>query len=999
MLQSGNPFLLFIQNPTAKSYIKLSTPLFILLVLHPSLPQVNGSQVAPLQLKKKKKKRKEKHKKKERKMENSTENSIIVGGLKTICGWLNPAMPEKIVEKVLDIGCSVFQSEVSRYKNVEEGLGRLKRTSQRIDSLLTDAEERRHIDDVSVKKWLRDLKSVSFDADYLLDTYQTALNVHKKRKLYQMPSLGPERGPFQRRKFSAEIDKLDNKLEEIAKSRKTLRLTGPDGTRKEATGQSSVLFQTGSCHDSARIFGRESDKNEILKLLIPSGESTSASMPTIAFVLIHGAPGIGKTTLAQMVYDDPRLNSFFDIKAWVCLTERCDVITAMKKIYERITGARCDSWDFGTLQERLREHLKTRAGNKFLLVIDNLWASDFHFLETLQVPLLAGGEGSKVVITTRYERTCHIYEPIQRFELTGLYYEDCWELIQSLALPQGIDDHKDLEPIGKEIAMRCYGSPLAAKALGALLNRRSAEEWSNVLSEMQALKDDSNGPVLASLKISYHHLRYRLKQCFGYCSIFPNGYLFERDQVVRYWIAEGLIQPDGRRRLEAVGIKYFDDLLWRSFFEKVPICDKGQVERYRMPSLMHDLAKHVSEYEFRGLVSGNPVLESRGVEEAQVRYASFIQSSDNNTLNLECTEPYSHLRTLKFSHERSNGSVPLNSIPARFFCKFLHLRVLDMSNSDLEQVPNSVGELIHLRFLGLSNTRIRTLPENICDLFNLQTLELNGCSQLQHLPKGLQRLFNLRHLDLHLEWEEITDSTEVTIPRGIGQLGDLQTLPRFNVVSDNGQDCNIVELKDLKLRGDLCILNLENVPPEHAENANLKGKQFIEKLMLRWHSSAHDDERLQEESEDVIKDMQPHYGLRCLRIVNYPGTKYPDWIGDASFWRLETIRISNCNNLNFLSLLEKLPRLINLQIDNVTGDTVSMLVGFQSMEHLILQNLTSLENITLQNLKALRKLTLDTQMPQLKIVYVSRCSVFEEVVLQGDLHSKYERGTLIVDAE
>ncbi|KAJ4764355.1 Disease resistance protein RGA2 [Rhynchospora pubera] len=932
-------------------------------------------------------------------MENSTENSILVDGIKTIWGWLNPALPEKIVEKALDIGCSVFQSEVSRYKNVEEGLGRLKRTSERIDSLLTDAEERRHIDDVSVKKWLRDLKSVSFNTDDLLDTYQTALNVHKKRKRYQInfPSLLPELGPFQRRRFAAEIDKVDNKLEEISKSRQTLRLRGTDGAKKQATGQNILPFQTGSCHDSARILGLVREKKEILELLTDAGASTSVPMPRITFVVIHGAAGIGKTTLAQMVYDDPSLN--FGIKAWVCLTERCDVSTAMKKIYEKMTGLKCDYGDFGTVQERLREHLKRRPEDNFLLVIDNLWASDFHFLETLIVPLLAGRKGSKVLITTRYERTCQVCEPIQRFKLTGLHYEDCWLLIQSLALPQGIDHHKDLEPIGKEIAMRCYGSPMAAKALGALLNRRSAEEWSNVLSEMQALKDDSNGPVLASLKISYHHLRYRLKQCFGYCSIFPNGCLFERDQLIRYWIAEGLIQPEGRRRLEAVGIKYFDDLLWRSFFEKVPICDKDQVERYRMPSLMHDLAKQVSEYEFQGLLSGNRVFESRGIEEAQVRYASFIQQSDDSTLNLECIQPYSHLRTLKFSHELSNGLVPLNSTPAHFFCKFVHLRVLDMSNSDLEQVPISVGELIHLRFLGLSNTKIRTLPEKICDLFNLQTLELKGCSKLQHLPKGLQRLFNLRHLDLHLDWEEITDSTEVAIPRGIGQLGDLQTLPRFNVVSDKGQDCNMIELNHLNLRGDLCILNLEKVPMGDAKNANLEEKQFIEKLMLRWHSSARTNKRHQQESEEVIKAIKPHNKLTCLWIVNYPGTKYPTWMGDTSFEKLETIRISNCNNFKFLSLFGKLSRLINLQIDNVPGDTISMLVGFQSLKHLILKNLKSLEDVILRNLNSLCKLTLENEMPELKVVFISGCSVFQAVVMEGDLHNKYERGTLIVDAK
>ncbi|KAJ4753762.1 NBS-LRR-like resistance protein [Rhynchospora pubera] len=501
---------------------------------------------------------------------------------------------------------------------------------------------------------------------------------------------------------------------------------------------------------------------------------------------------------------------------------------------------------------------------------------------------------------------------------------------------------------------------------------------------MQALKDDFNGVVLASLKISYHHLRYHLKQCFGYCSIFPNGYVFERDQVVRYWMAEGLIQPEGRRRLEAVGMKYIDDLLWRSFFEKVPICDKGQIEHYRIPSLMHNLASIVSEYEFRGLQSGKRVLESNGAHQAQVRYASFIQPSDKRTLNLECIEPYSNLRALKFSHECNNGVVLLNSTPAHFFCNFMYLRVLDMSDSDLEQVPDSVGKLIHLRFLGLSYTKIKTLPEEICGLFNLQTLELKGCSQLESLPEGLQRLINLRHLDFHLDWEDISDSTEVAIPQGIGELEDLQTLSRFNVASAKGQQCNILELKDLKLRGDLCILNLEKVPTGHAKNANLQGKNFIEKLMLRWHSSALTDGLLQQQSEEVINSIRPHNGLRCLWIINYPGTKYPSWIGDASFWRLETIRISNCKISDFLSLLRHLPWLLNLRIENVHGDTMSLPEGFPS-----------LEDLTLLNLNFLGRLTLGNEMPKLKKLYVSDCSKLQELVIHRNLYDNFERGNFL----
>ncbi|XP_078154058.1 putative disease resistance protein RGA3 [Carex rostrata] len=876
-----------------------------------------------------------------------------------------------LAEKVVDKGCSLVESGVTRYWNVEEELGRLRRTSVRINSLLTDAEERRYIEDKSVMDWLSDLKSVSFDTDDLLDEYQTAINVHKvepsrkrKRNRFELPSISPEWDPFQRSKFASEINKINNRYEEILKNRKNLRLNGEDGERRGFSHQRSRPCQTGPYHDRASMIDRENDKIEVVDLLI-TGQ-------TITVVPIHGAAGIGKTTLAQKVYHDPRLNCF-NIKAWVCLTERCDLSTAMKEIYEKMTRQRCDSGDFGRLQERLGEYLEAREGNnKFLLVIDNLWATDLHFGDMLRVLLRAGGEGSKFLITTRNEKTCHnLPGVIERPSLKGLGEEECWKLIQSLALPQGSinDDHEKLE-IGKEIARRCYGSPMAAKALGAVLYGRSDEEWSDVLSDMRPLKDDINGAVHASLKISYHDLKYHLKKCFAYCSIFPNGYVFERDQVIRYWIAEGLIEADGNRRLESVGTKYFDELIWRSFFEKITIGTEGQnaklfsrqVERYRMPSLMLDLAMEVSKYEFRSFESGKPLPKDNHGNSDQARYASLLQPRNTNTVKLECLEPYSksNFRTLKFCHELNEVVGLSSSIKEPFFHKFMRLRVLDMSNSDLKLVPDSVGELIHLRFLGLSNTQITTLPENICDLFNLQTLELKGCLKLEKLPEGMHRLMNLRHLDLHLDWELIKDSTEVALPQGFDDLEQLQTLSRFYVTSANGP-CNISELNKLNLRGDLCILNLEKVATGQAIYANLKGK-FIDKLMLRWQSSVLNDQLLQQQSEDVIKSLEPHHGLRCLWIVNYPGNIFPEWMGDRVFRKLETIQISNCNNFNFLPLLKKLPCLKNLLIGNLPVDTMSMPGGFPS-----------LENLKLLNLRSLRSLFLENEIPKLEQIYISNC--------------------------
>lgn len=632
------------------------------------------------------------------------------------------------------------------------------------------------------------------------------------------------------------------------------------------------------------------------------------------------------------------------------------------------------------------EFLLTHQDDKFLLVIDNWWVEDFNSWENLRAPLLTGRERSKVLITTRNEKVCRAMHALSRPSLAGLDDDECWQLLESLALPQVINDidRDRLATLGKEIAKRCQGSPLAAKTLGTLLNGAREEEWSDVLSEMRALKDDTNG-VLATLKISYHHLPYHIKQCFAYCAIFPNCYKFERDQVIRYWMAEGLIQLVGRRRPEAVGMKNFDELLWRSFFEKVPVCDKSQVEKYTMPSLMYDLARSISEYEFQGLDSDFSRSQPESNHYDQVRYASVQHRENKPSVKLECIEMYPNLRTLKVCNEWGERIVPLHPIKARFFSKNTNLRVLDLSNTNLKCVLDSIAELIHLRYLGLSNTEIRTLPEKICDLFNLQTLELKGCLKLEGLPQGIRKLINLRHLNLHLDWEEITDSTDLVISPGIGELEQIQTLSRFSVTSDaKTEDCNIVELKDLDLKGELCILNIERVPvqkPEVALNANLQGKQYIENLMLRWNASAHSDTVQWQHSKKVMQHLQPNNRLRSLWLINYPGTSFANWIGDVSFSSLEKIRISNCNNFSFLLLLGQLPRLKNLRIDNVLAKTMDAFVGFPSLEHLILLNLPFLE-----------RLVLDKEIPKLESFYISECPYLEELVIHQNLHSKFERG-------
>jgi hypothetical protein len=88
------------------------------------------------------------------------------------------------------------------------------------------------------------------------------------------------------------------------------------------------------------------------------------------------------------------------------------------------------------------------------------------------------------------------------------------------------------------------------------------EQWESILSDMQFLEDDRNThTILVSFQISYQHLPYQLKQCFAFYSMYPLGFEFENDELLRFWVVDGLVQNNGRKRFEMEAARCFDELL------------------------------------------------------------------------------------------------------------------------------------------------------------------------------------------------------------------------------------------------------------------------------------------------------------------------------------------------------------------------------------------------------------------------------------------------------
>ncbi|KAJ8646342.1 hypothetical protein MRB53_008090 [Persea americana] len=821
------------------------------------------------------------------------------------------------------------------YGGVDEEMKKLSRTFLTIQALLSDAEDRQ-IKEEAVKLWLEDLKDVAYDAEDIIDEFTTeALRSTtqfpiqtRKRKRVQDVFSYLTCSPTSHYSIECRIKEIRERLDEIASERDQLQLKVRDRGRRLQSGDRS---QTSSLVDESIVFGRVDDREKIVNLL-RSDQSRAGN--GVLVVPIVGMGGLGKTTLAQLVYNDKRIEKHFDLRAWVCASEDFNLIRLTRAIVESLTKSPCHLMNLDPLQAALVKKLK---GKKFLLVLDNVWNVSSSDWGELRAPLMVGARGSGILVTTRNQDVTSIMGTVPPHLLQGLSDDDCWSLFQHQAFLQGNSDaHPNLVPIGKGIVKKCKGLPLAVKTLGGMLfSKLDEEQWTAILkSDIWDLPEDRN-EILPALRLSYHHLPSHLKQCFAYCSIFPKGYSFKMDMFVLLWMAEGFVQPEGNKPIEDIGSEYFYDLVSRSFLRYEETIWDNQ-ELYTMHDLLHDLAQSISAVECLRMEEGKPCAVVNKVRHVSYNWFSM------EAVHFEAFYNLKSLRTLLLLSILKNC---IKHVPHELFINLRCMRVLDLSLTQITELPDSIGNLIHLRYLDLSFTQIKMLPKSTTSLYNLQTLKLISCYQLVELPSDLSNLVNLRHLPLF----GAGHCGLIPMPLGIGRLKCLQTLDIFNVGKEIGN--GITELKDMiHLRGRICISLLENVANvEEVKEAELRSKQKLRKLELRW--KCDDVESRPGGAENgVLEGLQPHTNLEVLEITGYCGVAFPRWMGDSSFSNLIRVYLFRCR-CHVLPPFGQLPLLKELHIEELYGlkrvghelSGDGIVKGFPSLDTLILYSMPDWE--------------------------------------------------------
>ncbi|EAZ43530.1 hypothetical protein OsJ_28147 [Oryza sativa Japonica Group] len=888
-----------------------------------------------------------------------------------------------VVRGVAGKAADALVQSVTRMCGIDGDRRKLERQLLAVQCKLADAEAKSETNP-AVKRWMKDLKAVAYEADDVLDDFEyEALRREVKigdsttRKV--LGFFTPHSPLLFRVTMSRKLGDVLKKINELVEEMNKFGLM-----EHVEVPQLPYRLTHSGLDESADIFGREHDKEVLVKLTLDQHDQQNLQVLPIV-----GMGGLGKTTLAKLIYNDPSVQEHFQLKMWHCVSENFEVGSLLKSIVELATNRRCQL--INTI-ELLRRQLEEAFGRRrFLLVLDDVWNDEENKWADDLKPLLnsVGGAGSVIVVTTRSQRVASIMGTLEPYELRCLNEDDSWEVFSKRAFGKQVQEQAKLVSIGTRIVKKCRGVPLALKTMGGLMSsKQSVSEWEVIAESNIGARVQGKNDVMDILKLSYRHLSPEMKQCFAFCAIFPQDYEMVKDELIQLWMANGFIQEEENMDLTHKGEMIFHDLVWRSFLQDVKEefiigyhCDSIVC---KMHDLMHDLAKDVTDE----CASTTKELDQLKGSIKDVRHLRIPEEMEETMTEL--FKGTSSLHTLIDRSWRStlwNVSVEFN---------LASVRALRCS-----VINSAITNAKHIRFLDLSETSIVRLPDSICMLYNLQSLRLNSCDELEYLPKGMRTMRKLIHI--YLYW---CDSLR-RMPPNIGLLNNLRTLTTYVVDTEAG--CGIEELKDLQhLTNRLELYNLHKVKSEEkAKQANMYQKKNLSEVLFFWgrqkrcmpNDNAYNEER-------VLESLAPYCSnLKVLELHGYGGVEIPEWMRDPhTFQRISKLNISNCPRCKDLPpvwLLVSLEELSLSCMDNLTtlctNDDVeaegcgTSLQIFPKLKKMFLRNLPNLERwavnisgdpssfITLPQLEILRisdcpKLAGIPDCPVLRDLNIDRCS-------------------------
>ncbi|VAH56651.1 unnamed protein product [Triticum turgidum subsp. durum] len=837
---------------------------------------------------------------------------------------------------------NIITDEAILILGVEEELREVLRRVELIKCCIYDAEKRR-TKELAVNNWLGQLRDVIYDVDEILDVARCK----GSKLLPDDPSSSSSKSAAcagfsvsscfcnigSRRDVAVQIRILNKKIENISKDK--IFLTLNSSTQPTGKGSTSKLIRSSNLVEP-NLVGKEiiHSSRKLVDLILAHKESKSYKLAIV------GTGGVGKTTLAQKIYNDQKVKRSFRQQAWVCVSQDYSEVTLLKEVLRNI-GVHHEQGE--TIAELQRKVAETINGKSFLLVLDDVWHPNV-WMDLLR-PALHETTAGVLLLTTRDDQIAKRIGVEHTHQVDLMSVEVGWELLWK---NMNIDKEKEVQNLrntGIEIVRKCGRLPLAIKVIASALAGRDVteNEWKKFLEKYASSQSMFSDETEGVLYLSYDELPHRLKQCFLYCALYIEGTIILRREITMLWIAEGFVEEKQGQLLEDTAEEYYYELIHRNLLHPDSVIfDQAEC---RMHDLLRQLACYISREEcFIGDVetlSGKNMSKLRRVNAISKKGKVVLPRMDKMEIKV---------RTFLVV----NGP---RRIDDTLFKKFLLLRVLVLNYSLVQSIPDYIGKLIHLRLLNLDYTSISCLPESIGSLKNLQVLSLRWCENLHSLPWATTQLCSLRRL--------VLVCTKINqVPKGIGKLKFLTDLRAFPVGdgSDNVdmQDgWQLEELSSVSQMRFLGLVRLERVT-HCSTNTVLTDKKHLKELRLFW--TERGEEPYTEEdvsnAQNVLEQLIPPRNLENLTISRFFGRRYPTWLGTSCLSSVIHLLLTDLRSCVELPPIGQLPNLKYLKIDGAyavtkvgpefvgcrNSDPVwNELVAFPKLEWLIIMDMPNWE--------------------------------------------------------
>ncbi|XP_020244413.1 putative disease resistance protein At1g50180 isoform X2 [Asparagus officinalis] len=641
-----------------------------------------------------------------------------------------------------------------------------------MESFLKDADAKRRKGDERVKNWVRD---VAYQAEDVVDLFflqndskQGAIAEFFRSYICFLSDL------VGLHELGVEISQIKSKVLRICESRDAYGIVSLSESREQSSYSAvDAMLQVrrqSSPHldDDMVVVGFDTYKQFILELLLDT------NIARRCVISIVGMGGLGKTTLATMVYNSSEVETHFSICAWITVSQDYRVSELLKNIMKRVMGTVFTGEHYERLENLEEDELKSKLYNflkqtRYLIVLDDIWAQEAW--EQIKAAFPNAKNGSRVLLTTRLMDVARSADPrVPPYELPFLTHEQSWELFLKKAFPSDQDFTpscpKELEELGHEIVKRCGGLPLAVVVLGGLLSRKEPafNTWLEVAENVDWESTRDGQQCLQILALSYSHLPdHYLKSCFLYLGCFPEDYQMKASELIRLWIAEGFIPQSGRQTLEETAKGYMEELVQRCM---VQVVDRSAATRKVKHLRIHDLVRDVCITEakedgfFR--IFRNYVGTAEHDVAASRRLVIFDKALSGDFHYSVC-----RARTvLAFNSKSINAMILTNILLGFKLLRVIHLNCPPEVEFHKLKLPNEISSLIHLRYITLRTRRLWYLPSSIGNLCNLQTLNVRETS-ICTLPKTIYKIQTLRH---------VYTADAGVCSSSIGNLASLQTL-------------------------------------------------------------------------------------------------------------------------------------------------------------------------------------------------------------------------------